>query len=141
MTAEQDPTGAVCDLAQSKCEPCRGGIPPMDRATADTYLVQVPGWSIAGDPDHLVRTFRFDDFRAAQAFAVRVGNLCEDEGHHAEIIHGWGYCTVKFWTHKIGGLHENDFIMAAKVDGLHGAPYVPASASMGDVSPTARDVG
>ncbi len=129
---------ATTDLAGKTCEPCRGGIPPMERAMAESYLVQVPGWSLGSDPDHLVRTYRFDDFMAAQDFAVRVGAVCEAEGHHADICYGWGYCTVKFWTHKIKGLHENDFIMAAKVEGLSGAPYVPASASMGDVSPTAR---
>lgn len=138
MTSEAEQGGPVCDLASGKCEPCRGGIPPMERAMAQEYLVQVPGWALADDPDHLVRTFKFGDFRQAQDFAVRVGNLCEEEGHHAEIIHGWGYCTVKFWTHKINGLHENDFIMAAKVNGLEGEPYVPASVSSGDVSPTAR---
>lgn len=125
-------------LADRTCEPCRGGIPPMDREMADHYLVQVPGWSIGDDPDHLVRRFGFGDFARAQGFAVRVGDLCEAEGHHAEITHGWGYCIVKFWTHKIGGLHENDFVMAAKVSGLFDEPYVPASESEGDVSPTAR---
>lgn len=125
-------------LADKTCEPCRGGIPPMDRAMAERYLVQVPGWSIESPPDHLIRRFPFKDFAAAQAFAVRVGDLCEAEGHHADIAYGWGYCTVKFWTHKIDGLHENDFVMAAKVGGLLDEPYVPASESAGDVSPTAR---
>lgn len=126
------------DLGTKSCEPCRGGIPPMDRAMAREYLVQVPGWSIQDDPDRLVRDFRFGNFREAQDFAMRVGELCEAEGHHAEITHGWGHCAVAFWTHKIRGLHENDFIMAAKVSGLADEPYVPASTSMGDVSPTAR---
>lgn len=133
-----DDPGAVRNLAAGTCEPCRGGIPPLDRTQIQRYLVQVPGWSVAENPDRLVRTFKFGDFRSAQDFAVRVGDLCEVEGHHADIHYGWGYCTVEFWTHKINGLHENDFIMAAKVDGLHDSPYVPASASMGDVSPTAR---
>ena len=126
------------DFSTMTCEPCRGGIPPMDRAMADSYLVQLPGWSIKGNPDRLERDFRFGTFREAQAFAMRVGDLCESEGHHAEIQYGWGHCTVTFWTHKINGLHENDFIMAAKVNGLSDEPYVPASESMGDVSPTAR---
>lgn len=131
-------TAEATDLAAKTCEPCRGGIPPMDREMAETYLVQVPGWSLGSDPDHLVRTFKFGDFAAAQDFAVRVGGVCEAEGHHADINYGWGYCTVKFWTHKIRGLHENDFVMAAKVNGLADTPYMPASASEGDVSPTAR---
>ncbi len=126
------------DLAGRSCEPCRGGIPPMDRAMAEDRLVQLPGWRLRASPDRLERDFRFADFRQAQDFAMRVGALCEAEGHHAEILFGWGHCTVTFWTHKINGLHENDFIMAAKVSGLADEPYVPASESMGDVSPTAR---
>lgn len=110
------------ELSKRTCEPCRGGIPPMDREMADTYLVQVPGWSISDGPDRLVRRFTFPNFVAAQAFAVRVGDLCEEEGHHAEITYGWGYCMVSFWTHKIAGLHENDFIMAAKVGDLFDGP-------------------
>lgn len=112
-------TGMACDLAAGSCMPCRGGIPPMEHAAIQQHLARVPGWSVAGTPDRLVRTFTFGDFRTAQDFAVRVGGLCEQEGHHADLHHGWGYCTVEFWTHKIGGLHENDFIMAAKVNGLH----------------------
>jgi len=137
-TSEQASGGEMCDLAAGSCEPCRGGIPPMDRTMIQRYLVQVPGWGVEENPDRLVRTFKFADFRQAQDFAVRVGGLCEQEGHHADIHYGWGYCTVEFWTHKINGLHENDFVMAAKVNGVADAPYVPASASMGDVSPTAR---
>jgi 4a-hydroxytetrahydrobiopterin dehydratase len=110
------------DLAARQCEPCRGGVPPMDRATAEEYLVQVPGWSLKTDPERIERDFRFPDFAQAQAFAVQVGDLCEAEGHHAEIQYGWGHCTVGFWTHKIKGLHENDFVMAAKVNVIADAP-------------------
>lgn len=126
------------DLAGQTCEPCRGGIPPMDHDMARGYLVQVPGWSLKENPDRLERDFAFPDFRQAQAFAMRVGDLCEAEGHHAEIRYGWGHCTVAFWTHKIKGLHMNDFVMAAKVDGLIDGPYAPISDSVDDVSPTAR---
>ncbi len=118
---------AARDLAAKTCEPCRSGIPPMDRAMADSYLVQIPGWVLKHDPDRIERDFQFPDFVQAQAFAVQVGNLCEAEGHHAEIRHGWGHCSVAFWTHKINGLHENDFVMAAKVNGMADAPYAPAS--------------
>lgn len=115
------------DLAERHCEPCRGGIPPMDRALIAEYLVRLPGWSLKDGPDRIERDFRFPDFRQAQAFAMQVGDLCEAENHHAEIQYGWGHCTVTFWTHKIKGLHENDFVMAAKVDGLANPPYVPAT--------------
>ncbi|MCW2245722.1 4a-hydroxytetrahydrobiopterin dehydratase [Azospirillum fermentarium] len=105
-------------LAAGTCEPCRGGIPPMGRAEAEALLPQVPGWTLTFDPDHLVRTVRFPDFIQAQDFAVKVGGVCEEQGHHADIAYGWGYCTVTFWTHKIDGLHRNDFTMAAKVNAL-----------------------
>jgi 4a-hydroxytetrahydrobiopterin dehydratase len=118
---------ATQELAGKTCEPCRGGIPPMDRAMAASYLVQVPGWVLKEDPDRIERDFKFPDFAQAQAFANQVGTLCEVEGHHADIHFGWGHCRVAFWTHKIKGLHENDFIMAAKVNGIADAPYVPAS--------------
>lgn len=99
------------------CEPCRGGIPPMERDEATRRLAETPGWELAdGPPMHLMRRFAFRNFAEAQAFAVRVGDLAEQEGHHPEITYGWGYGIVRWWTHKIGGLHENDFIMAAKVN-------------------------
>ena len=87
----------------------------------DLMLVQVPGWSLKTDPERIERDFRFPDFAQAQAFAVQVGDLCEAEGHHAEIQYGWGHCTVGFWTHKIKGLHRNDFVAAAKTDELYAA--------------------
>jgi 4a-hydroxytetrahydrobiopterin dehydratase len=106
------------ELTAKVCEPCRGGIPPMDRAEAEGMLARVPGWTIAGPPDQLERSFKLKNFQSAQDFAVAVGVLAEQEGHHPDITYGWGYCTVRFYTHKIRGLHENDFIMAAKVDKL-----------------------
>ncbi len=113
-----DATSTPETLAAGTCEPCRGGVPPMDRAEAESLLAQVPGWTLGDGPDHLVRTVRFPDFLSAQNFAVAVGGVCEEQGHHADIAYGWGYCTVKFWTHKINGLHRNDFMMAAKVNAL-----------------------
>ncbi len=104
------------NLAARHCEPCQGGMRPMDRAQAQERLAEVPGWSLKTEPDRIERAFTFPGFGQAQAFAVRVGDLCEAEGHHAEIHYGWGHCTVTFWTHKIKGLHDNDFVMAAKVN-------------------------
>lgn len=109
---------AADELTRKTCVPCSGGVPPMSREEAQAHLPAVPGWTLGEDPPHLARSFRFNDFMAAQDFAVRVGHVCEAEGHHAEIAYGWGHCTVKFWTHKINGLHENDFVMAAKVNQL-----------------------
>ncbi len=109
------------DLTAKTCVPCKGGIPPLGREEAETYLREVPGWTRlegAGKPDKIERSFKFPNFMDAMAFALKVGGLAEQEGHHPDITFGWGYCTVSFYTHKIKGLHENDFIMAAKVDAL-----------------------
>ena len=106
------------ELATKKCVPCQGGIPPLTPAEAERLLARVPGWTLTDGATKIQRTFRFDDFASAMAFAQKVGDLAEAEGHHPDITVGWGYCTVVFYTHKIQGLHENDFIMAAKVNAL-----------------------
>lgn len=106
------------DLSAKKCTPCQGGIPPLSCAIAEQYLSSAPGWELQDDATRVKRTFKFSNFLEALAFAQRVGLLCEEEGHHPDISIGWGYCKVVFQTHKINGLHENDFIMAAKVNQL-----------------------
>jgi 4a-hydroxytetrahydrobiopterin dehydratase len=106
------------ELAAKKCIPCRGGVPPLSRAEAERLLSEVPGWTLGEDGTHIERTFRFKDFAAALAFVERVAELAEAEDHHPDITFGWGYARVVFQTHKIKGLHENDFIMAAKVNDL-----------------------
>lgn len=83
---------------------------------AEQYLTDVPGWELQDNATKLKRKFQFKNFMDAMAFAQKVGVLCEQEGHHPDISFGWGYCKVAFQTHKINGLHENDFIMAAKVN-------------------------
>jgi len=105
-------------LDDKKCVPCQGGIPPMTVSEAEAMLAEVPGWELIGGGTRIRLTSRFENFLQAQAFACRVGELAEAEQHHPDISYGWGYCTVVFYTHKIGGLHENDFIMAAKVNAL-----------------------
>jgi len=105
-------------LAERRCEPCQGGVAPMTPAEAQAMLFEVPDWELVDEATKLKRSFRFGSFLEAQEFAVRVGNEAEAQGHHPDICYGWGYCTVVFYTHKIGGLHENDFIMAARVDRL-----------------------
>ncbi|MGH8728645.1 MAG: 4a-hydroxytetrahydrobiopterin dehydratase [Burkholderiales bacterium] len=108
----------MTELAKKTCTACRGGVPPLAAAEAERLLKDTPGWSLADDAKCIKRSFRFDDFAAAMNFARKVGALAEDEGHHPDIHFGWGYCEVTFYTHKIKGLHENDFIMAAKVNAL-----------------------
>jgi 4a-hydroxytetrahydrobiopterin dehydratase len=105
-------------LAQKQCVPCKGGIPPLTREEAEKFLEEVPQWQVADDNSRISRTFKFKNFVAAQSFVNQVADLAEAEGHHPDITFGWGYATVVFYTHKIKGLHENDFVMAAKVDAL-----------------------
>ena len=105
-------------LAEKTCVPCKGGVPPLTREEADELAVAAPDWTLIDDPPRIERTFRFADFREALAFVQRVGEVAERERHHPDITFGWGYATVSLYTHKIKGLHENDFIMAAKIDRL-----------------------
>ncbi|MBK7901459.1 MAG: 4a-hydroxytetrahydrobiopterin dehydratase [Azonexus sp.] len=106
---------SLCDLT---CTPCRGGIDPMGPDEAALQLAGVPGWSLLDEGRRLERRYTFPDFRSALAFVDRVGALAESQGHHPDLALGWGWVTVAWWTHKIGGLHLNDFIMAAKTDSL-----------------------
>ena len=106
------------NLADKVCTPCRGGVPPMSLEEAEQYASQAPHWELAGDGTRIERTFRFRNFQEALDFVNRIGALAEEEGHHPDIRFGWGYCTVELYTHKIKGLHENDFIMAAKINQL-----------------------
>ena len=106
------------NLRDKTCVPCRGGVPPMTGEAALAMMDQVPGWELIDAGTKLRRTLSTPNFVRAQAIAIEVGELAEAEAHHPDICYGWGYCTVIFYTHKIGGLHENDFIMAAKVNQL-----------------------
>ncbi len=103
-------------LTAKTCVPCQGGIPPLTRVESEHFLKEVSEWVLSDDGDKIERQFPFDDFAKAMAFVNKVGDLAEAEGHHPDISFGWGYANVIFFTHKIKGLHENDFIMAAKVD-------------------------
>jgi 4a-hydroxytetrahydrobiopterin dehydratase len=108
------------DLASRSCTPCHGGIPPLSAAEAQAYLAGAPGWALADGAHHLERSFRFRNFREALDFVARVGELAEREGHHPDMSFGWGWAKVSWHTKKIKGLHENDFIMAAKTSALAG---------------------
>jgi len=103
-------------LDAKTCTPCRGGVPPLGRSEAESLLAQAPGWTLDDGATRITRRFTFADFATALTFVHRVGEIAEAEGHHPDICFGWGYCEVVFYTHKIKGLHENDFIMAAKVN-------------------------
>ena len=103
-------------LAKKTCTPCRGGIPPLTRDEAQRLQAQAPDWQLADDAHRIERRFQFRNFRESLTFVQEVGELGETEGHHPEIKFGWGYATVSVSTKKIKGLHENDFIMATKID-------------------------
>jgi 4a-hydroxytetrahydrobiopterin dehydratase len=108
-------------LTQMKCVPCRGGEPTVTDDEIAELLPQVPEWKIVewDSIKRLERVFRFPDFAQALAFTNEVGEVAEAEGHHPAILTEWGKVTVTWWTHKIRGLHRNDFIMAAKTDTLY----------------------
>jgi 4a-hydroxytetrahydrobiopterin dehydratase len=105
-------------LAEMKCVPCQGGIPPLPRPQAERLLQETPGWSLDAAGQKISRKFTFPDLERSLAFVNKVGALAEEQGHHPDICMGWGYAEIVFFTHKIQGLHENDFVMAAKVNGL-----------------------
>jgi 4a-hydroxytetrahydrobiopterin dehydratase len=110
-------------LAEKTCVPCRGGVPALTPEEARALGLQAPDWELLDEAHRIERGFRFPNFREALAFVQRVGELAEAEGHHPEVRFGWGYATVSLQTKKIKGLHENDFIMAAKIDRLTQKPH------------------
>ncbi len=108
----------VSELAQKSCVPCTGGVPPVQGEELARLSEQVPDWDVAAG-HHLEREFVFPDFMRALAFTNLVGELAEGEGHHPDIYLAWGKVGVKIWTHKINGLTESDFVLAAKIDRLN----------------------
>jgi|SRR5437588_3365810 len=104
-------------LSSRECVPCRGGVPPLKGKEITNFIQQLNGWEVI-DEHHLRKTYKFGNFRESQDFVTRVGNLAEQQGHHPDICFGWGHAEVTIWTHKIDGLTESDFILAAKIDEL-----------------------
>ena len=111
-------------LTQMKCVACREGEPTVTDAEIAEFNPQVPDWEIVelDEIKSLRRAFPFDDFAQALDFTRQVGELAEEEGHHPALLTEWGRTTVTWWTHAIRGLHRNDFVMAAKTDGLYQQP-------------------
>jgi 4a-hydroxytetrahydrobiopterin dehydratase len=103
-------------LVSKSCTPCRGGIPPLTIDEIETHRRQTPEWAVRDEGHRIERSYRFKNFAQAFTFVKRAGDLAEEEAHHPDITFGWGYATVSLQTKKIKGLHENDFIMAAKLD-------------------------
>ncbi len=109
----------MSDLADKKCIPCEGGIPPFDVNEIHKYLKKVDGWDVKEDDSknfYLIKEFKFENFIKSQNFVNKVSVIAEEEGHHPDIFFGWGYAKIKIFTHAIKGLAESDFILAAKID-------------------------
>ena len=107
------------ELAKKNCIPCKGGIPPFDISEIHKYLKKVNGCTVEKNKNNfyfLEKNFKFTNFSESQKFVNEVGNIAEDQGHHPDIIFGWGYAKIQIFTHKIKGLVESDFILAAKID-------------------------
>jgi 4a-hydroxytetrahydrobiopterin dehydratase len=105
----------MSELSNKQCVPCRGGVPALKGDEITPLLNQLDGWEVI-EEHHLTKTYRFANFRESLSFVNRVGELAEEQGHHPDICFGWGQAEITIWTHKINGLTESDFILAAKID-------------------------
>lgn len=106
-------------LLEQKCVPCEGGVAPLTRAEFTPLMAQTPGWSVIDDDKKITRDFEFKNFKEVLAFVNKVGEIAEAEGHHPNLnIHEYKHLTITNYTHAIGGLSENDFILAAKINNL-----------------------
>jgi 4a-hydroxytetrahydrobiopterin dehydratase len=103
------------NLASRHCVPCRGGVPPLQGEELRKLSDQLPEWLVINE-HHIERTFLFPDFKTALALVNKIGAVAEEEGHHPDICFGWGSVKVTLFTHKISGLTESDFVLAAKID-------------------------
>ena len=109
----------MSDLLNKKCVPCEGGVSAFDLSEIHKYQKKVDGWDVKPNEKNnyfLEKNFKFKNFVESQKFVNLIGNIAETEGHHPDIMFGWGYATIQIFTHKIKGLVESDFILAAKID-------------------------
>ncbi len=108
----------ACDLTQKHCKPCEGGLPPLAREEAERLLRETEGWALNEAATEISRTFRFKNFYETMAFVNALAWIAHREDHHPDLEVGYNRCTVRYSTHAIGGLSENDFICAAKINAL-----------------------
>ena len=107
------------DLLDKKCVPCEGGVPPLDISEIHKYQKKVDDWTVKPNEKKiyfLEKEFKFKNFLNSQKFVNEISKISENEGHHPDILFGWGYVKISITTHAIEGLSENDFILAAKID-------------------------
>jgi len=107
----------MSDLCSLSCVPCRGGVPPLKGDEITPFLDQLTGWEVV-EEHHLAQRYEFPDFVSALKFVNAIGEVAEAEGHHPDLFLTWGEVKIHIWTHKIDGLSESDFILAAKIDQL-----------------------
>ncbi len=115
----------MSELASQTCVPCKGGVPALAGKELDELHRKLPDWEVING-HHLHHAFEFPDFEQALAFVNRVGDLAEQQGHHPDVYLTWGKVEITIWTHKVDGLTESDFILAAKIDQLY-TPYKKAA--------------
>jgi 4a-hydroxytetrahydrobiopterin dehydratase len=114
-------TAGASGLAAKHCVPCKGGVPPLKGQELQKLAAQVPDWKVVNE-HHITKKFTFPDFKTALAFVNRAGAVAEAEGHHPDLLLAWGKVDVTTYTHKIDGLTESDFILAAKIDQAFSTP-------------------
>ena len=106
------------DLAEKKCVSCRGGVPPLSSQEIEPLLIRLDGWEVKND-HKLIKSYKFNNFLDPVKFINAITEVAEEEGHHPDVYVRWGEVKVYLWTHKVDGLTESDFIMAAKIDKVH----------------------
>jgi len=116
--SQQKKTGFLMGLSQKSCEPCKGGVLPLSVTEAEKLIEDVHGWKLVNEARAIKRSYEFDNFVDALDFVNKIGELAESQQHHPDISLGWGYVDVLIYTHKISGLHENDFILALKINDI-----------------------
>jgi 4a-hydroxytetrahydrobiopterin dehydratase len=107
----------MTNLADKRCQPCQGGVPPLSSDDISRLLVDLNDWTTI-ENHHLTKTYKFPNFALALGFVNRIGELADEQGHHPDLYLAWGKVRVDIWTHKIDGLTESDFVLAAKIDRL-----------------------
>jgi 4a-hydroxytetrahydrobiopterin dehydratase len=109
----------ACELSKKKCIPCHGGIPPLGKNEINKFLNELESTWLVNELGHLYKRYIFANFVDAMVFANKIAEIAEQEAHHPDLAISYGQCVVEIWTHKINGLTESDFILAAKIDGIN----------------------